>query len=110
MASTSDAHASSVSANDTFDMIVSFLRSRSGPVLLRSSRPGRRWARRRWAKLVSMTKRPERDPRAVSEAAGALTTTYERIFDWARRLGVRPLRIGLGGGAPGAAGGGGGVA
>lgn len=25
-----------------------------------------------------------------------LTTTWDRIFDWARRLGVRPLRLGLG--------------
>jgi len=25
-----------------------------------------------------------------------LTTTWDRIFDWARRLGVRPVRLGLG--------------
>jgi NADH-quinone oxidoreductase subunit B len=27
--------------------------------------------------------------------ANVLTTTYDRIFDWARRLGVRPLLLGL---------------
>jgi NADH-quinone oxidoreductase subunit B len=27
--------------------------------------------------------------------AGALTTTCDRVFDWARRLGVRPMRLGL---------------
>jgi NADH-quinone oxidoreductase subunit B len=51
-----------------------------------------------------MTKRPESAPRAASEAADALATTYERIFDWARRLGVRPLQIGLGCCATGAVG------
>jgi NADH-quinone oxidoreductase subunit B len=28
--------------------------------------------------------------------ASALVTTWDRIFDWTRRLGVRPTRIGLG--------------
>jgi NADH-quinone oxidoreductase subunit B len=31
----------------------------------------------------------------ASAEANVLTTTYDRIFDWARRLGVRPLQIGL---------------
>jgi len=34
--------------------------------------------------------------RIEAAAAGVLTTTYDRIFDWARRLGVRPLQLGLG--------------
>ncbi len=42
----------------------------------------------------------------VSEAAlaGVLETTYDRIFDWARRLGVRPVQLGLGCCAVGASG------
>lgn len=32
-----------------------------------------------------------------SPAPPVLTTTWDRIFDWARRLGVRPVRLGLGG-------------
>ncbi len=51
-----------------------------------------------------MTKRPESAPRAADEAAEVLATTYERIFDWARRLGVRPLQVGLGCCATGAVG------
>jgi NADH-quinone oxidoreductase subunit B len=40
----------------------------------------------------------------VSEAASGLETTYDRIFDWARRLGVRPLQLELGCCAAGALG------
>jgi NADH-quinone oxidoreductase subunit B len=43
-----------------------------------------------------MTKRPESAPPVGTEAAGALATTYDRILEWARRLGVRPLQIELG--------------
>jgi NADH-quinone oxidoreductase subunit B len=39
---------------------------------------------------MAMTERTE------AAAASVLTTTSDRIFDWARRLGVRPLQLGLG--------------
>ena len=42
--------------------------------------------------------------RSEAAATGALDTTYDRIFEWARRLGVRPLQLGLGCCAIGASG------
>jgi NADH-quinone oxidoreductase subunit B len=38
---------------------------------------------------------PWRDLPAAGGAAGALTTTHDRIFDWARGAALRPIRLGL---------------
>ncbi len=65
-------------------------RSRAGVNCLPSVPPERQ---PRWAKLLIMGSAPLEE--TASTEANVLTTTYDRIFDWARRLGVRPLHLGL---------------
>jgi NADH-quinone oxidoreductase subunit B len=42
-----------------------------------------------------MTKNQGDAPLTTPAEANVLTTTWDRIFDWFRRLGVRPLQLGL---------------